>query len=270
MKKRAKVRAPGWTLILVPPKPGARTRELHVSTRSIVAVCSTAFFIFAGAATYTGETTSLAADAADRLAESQRTVVDLLDSVQYLGALAARAAKLPPKDMIMPVSGRITSRFNSARLHPILDIFRAHKGVDLGADAGTDVVAPAVGRVITVDRRFGYGLVVEVLHSGSVVTLYAHLQKSYVRVGEPVKQGQVIAAVGSSGLATGPHLHFEVIDRGNSVDPIKFLARSRDSVAQTRALYQGLERAKNAPAASAGAGGGTDGSSSQDSAHRSP
>jgi hypothetical protein len=111
--------------------------------------------------------------------------------------------------------------------------------------------------------------VVEVLHSGSVVTLYAHLLKSYVRVGEPVKQGQVIAAVGMSGLATGPHLHFEVIDQGTSVDPIKFLARSRDSVAQSRALYQGLERApRGAPATSSGAGGGNDGT--QDSAHRSP
>jgi murein DD-endopeptidase MepM/ murein hydrolase activator NlpD len=172
--------------------------------------------------------------------------------------------------MIMPVAGRITSGFSASRLHPILDMFRAHKGVDLGADAGTDVVAPAVGRVISVDHHFGYGLVVQVLHSGSVVTLYAHLQKSYVRVGEPVKQGQVIAAVGSSGLATGPHLHFEVIDHGESVDPIKFLARSRDSVAQTRALYQGLERApKGAAPTNAGAGGGTEGGL-QDSAHRSP
>ena len=267
MKPR-KHRPPGWTVILVPPKPGSRTRELHISTRSIVTVSTVALFIFAGAATYTGETTTIAAETADRLAESQRTVVGLLDSVQYLGALAARAAKLPPKDMIMPVAGgHITSGFNSSRLHPILDIFRAHKGVDVGADAGTDVVAPAVGRVISVDRRFGYGLVVEVLHSGSVVSLYAHLQKSYVRVGEPVKQGQVIAAVGSSGLATGPHLHFEILDRGNSVDPIKFLARSRDSVAQSRALYQGLERAKSATT-NAAAGAGSDGS--QDGAHRSP
>ncbi|MBW8840063.1 MAG: hypothetical protein JF602_09475, partial [Gemmatimonadetes bacterium] len=100
---KRKHRLPGWTVILVPPKPGARTRELHISTRSILTVTLTALTIFAGAATYTGETTNLAAVTADRLAESQRTVVDLLDSVQYLGALAARAAKLPPKDMIMPV-----------------------------------------------------------------------------------------------------------------------------------------------------------------------
>lgn len=261
-------RAPGWTVILVPPKPGARTREVTVSTRSLVTVGTIAFLLVAGAATYTGETTSLAANTADQLAESQQTVAGLLDSVQYLGALAARAAKLPPKDMIMPVSEvRITSRFNSSRLHPILDIFRAHKGVDLAANAGSDIVATANGRVKSVGWRFGYGLVLEVQHSGDVVTLYAHCQKAFVHVGEPVKMGQVIAAVGSSGLATGPHVHFEVISRGNSVDPIRYLAQSRDSVAQARALYGTPATKPRAPANSV-AGGANDGAGNLDSPHR--
>jgi murein DD-endopeptidase MepM/ murein hydrolase activator NlpD len=258
-------RAPGWTLILVPPRPGARTREVTVSTRSLLSVGSVAFLLVAGAATYTGETTNLAASTADRLAESQRTVVGLLDSVQYLGALATRAAKLPPKDMIMPVAGYITSGFNSSRLHPILDIFRAHKGVDLAAEAGTRIVAPAAGRVKSVGWRFGYGLTVEIQHTGDVVTLYAHCQKAFVHVGDAVSTGQAIAAVGSSGLATGPHVHFEVINHGNSVDPIKFLAASRDSVAQARALYG----VPSKPRGSAGAvAGGSNDGGSLDSPHR--
>ena len=258
-------RTPGWTVILVPPKPGAPTREVTVSTRSLISVGTVAFLLVAGAATYTGETTSLAANTADRLAESQRTVVGLLDSVQYLGALATRAAKLPPKDMIMPVVGYITSGFNSSRLHPILDIFRAHKGVDLAANAGTQIVAPAAGRVKSVGWRFGYGLTVEVQHSGDVVTLYAHCQRAFVRVGEPVSTGQALAAVGSSGLATGPHVHFEVITHGLSVDPIKFLAASRDSVVQARALYGAPKTAHRSVGPVAG--GSIDGGS-LDSPHR--
>src|SRR3954471_22763071 len=200
---RKKTRSPGWTVILVPPRPGARTREVHVSTRSLVTVGSIALTIVAGAATYTGETTKLATTTADRLAETQQTVVGLLDSVQILEAMASRAAKLPPKDMMMPVAAaQITSAFKSSRLHPILDVFRAHKGVDLAANRGTPIVAPAIGRVVSVGWRLGYGLTVELQHTGEVVTLYAHCEKALVKVGDSVKAGQVIALVGSSGLAT--------------------------------------------------------------------
>lgn len=257
--KRAK--NPGWTVILVPPKPGARTREVSVSNRSLITVGTVAFFVLAGAATYTGETTNLAATTADRLAESQRTVVGLLDSVQYLGALATRAAKLPPKDMLMPVAGHITSGFSLSRLHPILDLIRAHKGVDLAADRGSPIMATAPGRVVAVGYRFGYGLVIELKHTGDVTTLYAHCEKALVSVGDKVSAGATIALVGSSGLATGPHLHFEVISHGESVDPIKYLAQSRDSAAQARALYG------NPPTRSTGGGGGNDGGN-LDSSHR--
>jgi murein DD-endopeptidase MepM/ murein hydrolase activator NlpD len=181
----------------------------------------------AAAATWTGETQNFAEATANDLAESQRTVVQLLDSVQILAALAERAKYLPPKDMIMPVAGHISSRFSSSRLHPILEIFRAHRGVDVSAPMGTKIVAPADGRVRYVGWRIGYGLTVEVSHSGNIMTLYAHCRTSLVREGQVVKAGQIIATVGSSGLSTGPHVHFEVLDRGKSVDPIKFLASTR-------------------------------------------
>ena len=204
-------------------------------------VGSLALTLIAVAATWTGETSNVAAFTADRLAESQRTVVSLLDSVQVLGALAAgaKAARLPPRDMIMPVAGVISSGFSASRFHPLLAIFRAHKGVDVSAPAGTPIVAPAAGSVSYVGWRFGYGLTVEVEHSGGVMTRYAHCRMSRVHVGDHVSPGQVIATVGSSGLATGPHVHFEVIARGNSVDPIKFLALSRDPVAVAKIYGQG-------------------------------
>src|ERR1044071_9858603 len=115
-KKQKRNRGPGWTVILVPPKPGAPTRQVSVSTRTLITVGTVALMVVAGAATYTGETTKYANSAADRLAESQRTVVGLLDSVQILQAMAARAAKLPPKDMIMPVAqAYISSSYRSSR-----------------------------------------------------------------------------------------------------------------------------------------------------------
>ena len=261
---RKKTRSPGWTVILVPPRPGAPTREVHVSTRSLVSVGTVALMIVAGAATYTGETTKLATTTADRLAETQQTVVGLLDSVQILQAMAARAAKLPPKDMLMPVaSAQITSSFNSSRLHPILDIFRAHKGVDLAAERGSPIIAPAAGRVISVGWRIGYGITVEMEHTGDVVTLFAHCEKALVKVGDRVNAGQVIARVGSTGLATGPHVHFEVHRFGRQVDPIRFLAETRDSVAAARAIRGDVHLPRST---SAGAGGGDGGN--LDSPHR--
>lgn len=239
-RERAKRRR-AWTIILVPPRPETATRQVRISTRTVAGIGSLLLTIIAVAATWTGETTNIAEATADRLAESQRTVVSLLDSVQVLGALAAnaKAARLPPRDMIMPVAGVISSGFSASRFHPILEIFRAHKGVDVSAPAGTRIVAPAAGRVTYVGWRFGYGLTVEIEHSGEVLTRYAHCRTSRVHVGDQVAAGQEIATVGSSGLATGPHVHFEVIARGNSVDPIKFLALSRDPVAVERIYGQG-------------------------------
>ncbi len=215
-----------WTVILVPPDPARRTRRVSVSTRKLAGVGVTAAVLLLGGITWTEETSSFAAATADRLAESQRTILSLVDSVQTLHVLAVRASHLPPKDMIMPVSGEITSRFALSRLHPILDIFRAHRGVDLAAPKGTNIVAPAAGRVRSVGWRFGYGLTVELEHSGDVITRYAHCRTALVHAGDRVAAGQAIATVGESGLTTGPHVHFEVLVHGSQVDPVRFLAAS--------------------------------------------
>ncbi len=106
---------------------------------------------------------------------------------------------------------RVSSRFNTARFHPILNLIRAHKGVDYAAPMGTPVRAAGDGRIRFAGAKGGYGNVVEIEHSASVVTVYGHLSRfaRVTHVGAHVTQGVVIAYVGMTGLATGPHLHYE-------------------------------------------------------------
>jgi murein DD-endopeptidase MepM/ murein hydrolase activator NlpD len=106
---------------------------------------------------------------------------------------------------------RVSSRFNSARLHPILNRIRAHKGVDYAAPTGTPVRAAGDGRIRFAGRSGGYGNLVEIEHSQSIVTVYGHLSRFAhgTHAGAHVTQGEVIAYVGMTGLATGPHLHYE-------------------------------------------------------------
>ena len=116
---------------------------------------------------------------------------------------------------------RVSSRFNSTRYHPILNLIRAHKGVDYAAPQGTPVRAAGDGRVRFAGRKGGYGNVVEIEHSASVVTVYGHLSRfaKSTRVGAHVTQGVVIAYVGMTGLATGPHLHYEYRVNGMFKNP---------------------------------------------------
>ena len=106
---------------------------------------------------------------------------------------------------------RVSSRFNLSRKHPVLNRIRAHKGVDYAAPTGTPVRAAGEGRVKYVGRQGGYGNVVEIEHGSGVVTVYGHLSKfaSRLQRGQRVDLAQVIGYVGSTGLATGPHLHYE-------------------------------------------------------------
>ncbi len=114
------------------------------------------------------------------------------------------------------------------RLHPILRTWRQHKGVDYGAPTGTAVRTVGDGVVEFSGRQGGYGNVVKVRHSNERTTVYAHLNSINVRIGERVEQGEVIGAVGSTGWATGPHLHFEFVVKGDHVDPM-IVARSSET-----------------------------------------
>lgn len=117
-----------------------------------------------------------------------------------------------------PVRGRVSSGFGT-RMHPILRERRLHAGIDIAAPTGTAIRAAAPGVVISSGYRNGYGNTVVIDHGGSLSTLYAHCSRLYVRAGQKVRQGETIAAVGSTGLSTGPHLHFEVRVNGRPVDP---------------------------------------------------
>ncbi|WP_428550621.1 OapA family protein [Pseudomonas edaphica] len=117
---------------------------------------------------------------------------------------------------------RISSRFSMGRKHPILNKIRAHKGVDYAAPRGTPIKAAGDGKVLLAGRRGGYGNTVIIQHGNTYRTLYGHMQgfAKGVSTGSNVKQGQVIGYIGTTGLSTGPHLHYEFQVNGVHVDPL--------------------------------------------------
>ena len=128
---------------------------------------------------------------------------------------------------------RISSVFNPNRMHPILNTIRAHRGVDYAAPSGTPIRAAGAGRVQFRGVKGGFGNMVELAHAGGIVTRYGHMSRfaAGLAAGQRVAQGQVIGYVGMTGLATGPHLHFEYIDHGVSVDPQKAMRAARPGTA---------------------------------------
>lgn len=133
---------------------------------------------------------------------------------------------------------RISSRFSSARKHPVLNsTIRAHKGTDYAAPTGTPIKAAGDGKVIFAGRKGGYGNTVIVQHGSKYQTLYAHLSKfnRNTKTGRYVKQGQIIGYVGMTGLATGPHLHYEFRVNGVHRDPLKVeLPKAQNIAAEYR------------------------------------
>jgi murein DD-endopeptidase MepM/ murein hydrolase activator NlpD len=118
--------------------------------------------------------------------------------------------------------GRVSSRFNLKRRHPVLHKIRAHRGVDYAASRGTAIRASGDGKVILVGRKGGYGRTVILRHGSTYTTLYAHMSRyaKGMRPGQRVQQGQLIGYVGRSGLATGSHLHYEFRVRNVHRNPL--------------------------------------------------
>lgn len=125
---------------------------------------------------------------------------------------------------------RITSRFTKSRFHPVLKRYRAHLGVDFGARPGTPILATGEGRVSFAGYSAGYGKTIKIRHNNGLTSLYAH-QKSFkkgVHSGLKVKQGEIIGYVGSSGLSSGPHLHFGMYRGSSAIDPLSVMKKKTE------------------------------------------
>jgi murein DD-endopeptidase MepM/ murein hydrolase activator NlpD len=136
--------------------------------------------------------------------------------------LEGKKKELSCTPAIWPARGWLTSRFGY-RIDPFTGLRQLHEGIDIANRIGTPIVAPADGVVARVFNNFGFGLMVVVNHGYGIVTRYAHLSKSYVKVGQRVKRGERIAAIGNTGRATGPHLHYEVRLNGVPLNPQKYI-----------------------------------------------
>jgi murein DD-endopeptidase MepM/ murein hydrolase activator NlpD len=170
----------------------------------------------------------------DSAARPESIQVDVETLIQRADLLSARfaavtdsleinAKRLSSVPSIMPTAGWLTSQFSRNRKHPILHVARPHEGIDVTAPMGAPIIAPASGVVKRVARETGYGNVLEIDHGNGIVTRYAHCSRIDVRPGQRVTRGQSIAAVGKTGLSTGPHLHYEIHVNGKVVDPLSYV-----------------------------------------------
>ncbi len=165
------------------------------------------------------ETRESMEEALEVLEQSSREIEQRIRAMQQTPTGRARMAHPWSGGFIRPASGPITSGFGM-RNHPILGRRRMHTGVDIGAGYGAPIRAAAGGVVIFSGYQRGYGNTVIIDHGGGVTTLYGHCSRRNVSEGQSVRQGDVVANVGSTGLSTGPHLHFEVRRNGTPVSPL--------------------------------------------------
>lgn len=158
----------------------------------------------------------------DDLEHDSNAIASRIRALQDTPVGRARSLIAFTGNFIRPVGAPITSGFGM-RYHPILHYSRLHAGVDFGAAWGTPIAAAAEGVVSFSGTMSGYGNVVVIDHGGGVSTLYAHCSSRGVSEGQTVAKGQIIGNVGATGLATGPHLHFEIRKNGTPVDPLSAL-----------------------------------------------
>ena len=138
-------------------------------------------------------------------------------------SLKSHKERLAATPSIMPTQGWLTSAFSAMRAHPVLHVARPHEGIDVSAPMGTPIEAPAAGVVRSAGWEAGYGHTIEIDHGYGVMTRFAHASRLLVRQGQRVSRGEKIALVGNSGLATGPHLHYEVHVNGRAVNPLRYV-----------------------------------------------
>lgn len=162
-------------------------------------------------------------------AKSFKHITNLVINKEMMLACIPSIQPVAVKDLY-----RIASPFGY-RFHPILNIYRMHAGVDLSAREGTPIYAAGAGTVSTAGVESGYGNVVKINHGYGYMTVYGHCSKLLVKAGDKVKRGDIIALVGSTGLSTSPHCHYEVRVNGVPQDPINFY---KDGISEEE--YQSL------------------------------
>lgn len=156
--------------------------------------------------------------ALDEMERQSEALAKVIAEAQAKGQLPARTLS-----MQWPVTGYWITSYYGNRVHPVLGYTRFHSGIDYAADYGVPIKAAESGTVISAGVNGGYGNCVIIDHGGGISTLYGHAQKLLVKTGDVVTKGQTIALVGSTGLSTGPHLHFEVRVNGQTTDPLEWL-----------------------------------------------
>lgn len=180
--------------------------------------------------------TSYVTDLGEALLTERAHRSALADSMRHLSAVIDRRVERdfdlrvvrsgqPP----LPVMGRISSGFTNQRLHPILRLWRAHRGVDIPAPTGTPIRPVIAGEVEQVGRDLGFGRFV-ILRHGNIRTRYAHLDRALVTEGRWITPDTVLGTVGSTGLSSGPHLHYEVLRGREPVDPLRYEIRAVEIV----------------------------------------
>lgn len=178
-----------------------------------------------------GPTAAAATPLAGRTREARGDLSTLIRRANLLAwsfreaaeSLSSHADRLAATPSIMPTQGWLSSAFSSMRTHPVLHLARPHEGIDVTAPAGTPIEAPAAGKVVEARWEAGYGNTVVIDHGYGIVTRYAHASRLAVRRGQRVRRGQVIGFVGRTGLAVGPHLHYEVHVNGRPVNPLRYI-----------------------------------------------
>jgi len=179
----------------------------------------------------------------DRIARADVELLKWTDGKEMIWINGDSVGGETSQGMRMPVNGRVTSGFGS-RFHPILGYVRMHAGLDLAARYGSPIVAAADGRVVSAGWSGGYGNLVRIAHAGGIQTMYGHMSRIVAQSGGLVRQGQLIGYVGSTGLSTGPHLHYEVLKNGRPVNPtsVKLAAAPAQLQGEKLHAFQGALR----------------------------
>ena len=174
-----------------------------------------------------------------RINSAERRIRDITQvlnrSESYPAALEIAQFDAAGGPSVFPTFGRFSDGWG-IRMHPILRRLYFHRGIDIANKQGTPIYATAEGEVVLTGYDKEYGKIIKIRHNGGFETRYGHLHTFKVAIGDRVRTGQIIALMGSTGMSTGPHLHYEVLVGGAKVNPARYLNRSEDPVyyAQTR------------------------------------